>query len=72
MSDFSGPITGCFKIVFIIIVAITLIISFAVYKSDKIEEEQNEKEKKEIYQKGKIDAMKEATRKLDSIKNLKK
>lgn len=72
MGDFSGPITGCFKIFVVIGLVIVGIITFAAYKGEQNQKEKEDKEKKEIYQKGKLDALKEAKAKIDSIKNSKK
>lgn len=69
MGDFSGPITGCFKIVVVIGIIIFSIITLAAYKGGQY---QQEKTNKELYQKAKEDALKEIKVKLDSIKNSKK
>ena len=62
MGDFSGPISGCFTVVAVVVVAVIIAISTASYFSEK-------KEKNIMYEKGKSDAIKAF--RLDSINKLK-
>ena len=60
MGDFSGPITGCFRVVIAIIIIV--LVSVFLYHKHYTEE----KEKK-IYQQGRYDESKIINHKVDSI-----
>lgn len=69
MGDFSGPISGCFRVLVIIFLVVVGVVIYLVDRGDKIKTEKAEKEKQEMYAKGKADAVKTINRQLDSIKN---